>query len=33
MCVTKEGEWLLSVVSELPFEEMFKIVKNIKYCN
>ena len=33
MCVAKEGQWLLSVVSELPFEEMFKIVENIKYCN
>lgn len=29
MCVAKEGEWLLSVVSELPVEEMFRIIENI----
>ena len=29
----KEGEWLISVVTELPFNEVFKIVENINYCN
>lgn len=33
MCVIKEGEWLISVVTELPFNEVFKIVENINYCN
>ena len=32
-CVIKEGEWLISVVTELPFNEVFKIVENINYCN
>lgn len=33
MCVIKEGEWLISVVTELPFNEVFKIVENMNYCN
>ena len=33
MYVIKEGEWLISVVTELPFNEVFKIVENINYCN
>ena len=33
MCVITEGEWLISVVTELPFNEVFKIVENINYCN
>lgn len=30
MCVARDGEWLIGVFTELPVDEMFKILENIK---
>jgi len=31
MCIAKDRDWLIVVMTELPFDEAFKILENIRF--